>query len=254
MRVSGLRRAFIACSTALALAAAAAWALAQQATPAAKPPVAAAPAAGATAHGVTHGVVKAPARMAEKPLWRDLNPAQRTALAPLAAEWDQMDGVRKQKWLEMSSHFASLKPDEQARIHERMREWVRLTPAERKLARDTYKRTKKLAPGEKTATWESYQQLPEDQKHKLAESAAARKPASATSPHVPSTPLHTAGANCPAGTVKNKVSATPPCVPAPAPTPAPAPAAAAPQVPAATAQPSTTPPASAPAAPASNGQ
>lgn len=251
MRESGLRRTFIACSTALALAAVAAWALAQQATPAAKPTAPSAPVAGAPAHGVTHGVVKAPAKMAEKPLWRDLNPAQRTALAPLATEWDQMDSVRKQKWLEMSSHFASLKPDEQARIHERMREWLRLTPAERKLARDTYKRTKKLAPGEKTASWESYQQLPEDQKHKLAEAAAARKPASAASTHVPS-PLHTGAANCPAGTVKNKVSATPPCVPAPAP----AATAAVPQhAPAAAAQPSLTPPpASAPVVPTSNGQ
>ncbi len=250
MRASGLRRILLACSSALALAAAAAWALAQQPAPAAKPPVAGAPAAAAPAHGVTHGVVKAPAKMAEKPLWRDLNAAQRTALAPLATEWDQMDGVRKQKWLEMSNHFASLKPDDQARIHERMREWVRLTPAERKLARDTYKRTRKLAPGEKTATWESYQQLPDDQKQKLAEAAAARKPA-ATTTHT-AAPLRSGASGCPAGKIKNKVSATPPCVPAPAPAATVAPAA---QAPAASAQPSpTSPPASAPAVPASNGQ
>jgi hypothetical protein len=254
MRISGLRRAFIACSTALGLAAVAAWAWAQQPAPAAKPATGTAAVAGAPAHNVTHGVVKAPAKMAERPLWRDLSPAQRTALEPLAAEWDAMDGVRKQKWLEMSSHFASLKPEDQARVHERMREWVRLTPAERKLARDTYKRTKKLAPGEKTATWQSYQQLPQDQKQKLAETAAARKPGAAASTHVPS-PLRTGAANCPAGKIKNKVSATPPCVPAPAPAhaaaPVPTPAA---QAPAASAQPTPTPPASAPAAPASNGQ
>ncbi|GAB3465892.1 hypothetical protein GCM10027321_31410 [Massilia terrae] len=251
-----MRRALIACSTALALAAGAAWAMAQQTGPAAKPPAAAAPVAGAPAHGVTHGVVKAPAKMAEKPLWKDLNPAQRTALAPLATEWDQMNGVRKQKWLEMSNHFASLKPDEQARIQERMREWVRLTPAERKLARDTYKRTKKLAPGEKTATWESYQQLPDDQKHKLAEAAAARKQGMAAATGTHASPLHSGASSCPAGKIKNKVSATPPCVPAPAPAPAPA-AAQTPAASAAAAQPSpTTPPlpASAPAVPASNGQ
>lgn len=251
MRISGLRRAFIACSTALALAAAAAWAWAQQPAPAAKPAATGAAAvAGAPAHAVTHGVVKAPARMAERPLWRELSPAQRTALEPLASEWDAMDGVRKRKWLEMSSHFASLKPEDQARVHERMREWVRLTPAERKLARDTYKRTKKLAPGEKTATWQSYQQLPQDQKQKLAESGAARKPGAAASTHLPS-PLHAGAANCPAGKIKNKVSATPPCVPAPAPAHAATPAV---KAPAASAQPSPTPPASAPAVPASNGQ
>jgi hypothetical protein len=129
-----------------------------------------------------------------------------------------------------------------------MREWVRLTPAERKLARETYSRTKKLAPGEKAATWQSYQQLPEEQKQKLAAEAAARKPA-ATPPsggtHTAS-PLKKGTTNCPAGTVKNQVSATPPCVPAHAPAPMSAPTPAA--VP-----PSTITPA-APAAPATNAQ
>ena len=36
----------------------------------------------------------------DKPLWRSLTPAQQVALQPLQAEWDQMDGVRKQKWLQ----------------------------------------------------------------------------------------------------------------------------------------------------------
>ncbi|MGZ5201522.1 MAG: DUF3106 domain-containing protein [Telluria sp.] len=242
MRVTGLqlRHAVIACSTALVLAAAGAWAAAQQQPApavAAKPP--AAPAAAQPAP-------KKPARTPDRPLWRDLTPAQRAALEPLAGEWDAMDGVRKQKWLEMSNHFATMKPEEQARIHERMREWVRLTPAERKLARETYKRTKKLAPGEKAATWQSYQQLPDEQKQKLAAQAAARKqgatpPTGAT--HAAS-PLKKGTSNCPAGTVKNHLSATPPCVPAPAPVTAPAPAAV---------QPSTATPA-APAAPATNAQ
>jgi hypothetical protein len=129
-----------------------------------------------------------------------------------------------------------------------MREWVRLTPAERKLARETYSRTKKLAPGEKAATWQSYQQLPEEQKQKLAAEAAARKPAASPpsgGTHAAS-PLKKGTTNCPAGTVKNQVSATPPCVPAHAPAPMSAPTPAA--VP-----PSTITPA-APAAPATNAQ
>jgi hypothetical protein len=247
MRVTGLslRHAVLACSTALVLAGAGAWAVAQQQpAPAAIAKSPATPPAGATARPATGKALKA----SDKPLWRDLNPAQRAALEPLAAEWDQMDGVRKQKWLEMSNHFATMKPEEQARIHERMREWVRLTPAERKLARETYKRTKKLAPSEKTATWQSYQQLPEEQKQKLAAEAAARKPA-ATPPtggtHTAS-PLKKGSSNCPAGTVKNTRSATPPCVPVPAAAPVSATSPAA-------VQPSPITPA-APAAPAPNAQ
>jgi hypothetical protein len=256
------RHLAIACSCAIVLAGAAAWAVAQQqagpATPA-RPPASATPgASAASGAAATAAPGTAAARpgaakpsRADKPLWRDLTPAQRAALDPLSAEWDQMDAVRKQKWLEMANRFASMKPEEQQRVHERMREWVRLTPAQRKLARDTYSRTKKLAPGEKTATWESYQQLPDEQKQKLAAAAAARKQGAATAPpnQRPIAPLHKGATGCPAGTVKNKVSATPPCVPA---VPAAAPAQPSPAAPAIAAPPSTTP--AAPAAPASNAQ
>ena len=42
----------------------------------------------------------------DKSLWRGLTPAQQVALQPLQAEWDQMDGVRKQKWLQLANRFA----------------------------------------------------------------------------------------------------------------------------------------------------
>jgi hypothetical protein len=158
----------------------------------------------------------------DKPLWRSLTPAQQVALQPLQAEWDQMDGVRKQKWLQLANRFATLKPEEQQRVHERMRAWVKLTPEQRELARETYTRTRKIAPEQKNATWESYLQLPEDQKKKLAASATARK----TPRVVPSqangkagAPLGQGATSCPAGTVKNTVSAAPPCVVVPPPAP-----------------------------------
>jgi Protein of unknown function (DUF3106) len=154
----------------------------------------------------------------DKPLWRSLTPAQQVALQPLQGEWDQMDSVRKQKWLELANRFASMKPEEQQRVHERMREWVKLTPAQRELARETYARARKIAPEQKTASWASYQQLPEEQKKKLAASAAGRK----STPVVPSqasgkvvAPLGQGATSCPAGTVRNTVSATPPCVAVP---------------------------------------
>lgn len=161
---------------------------------------------------------------ADKPLWRSLTPAQQVALQPLSAEWDGMDGVRKQKWLQLANRFATLKPEEQQRVHERMRAWVNLTPEQRELARETYTRTRKITPDQKNATWESYLQLPEDQKKKLAASASGRKPRVEPSQAgaKAGAPLGQGATACPAGTVKNTVSAVPPCVPAaPAPLPAP---------------------------------
>jgi hypothetical protein len=169
----------------------------------------------------------------DKPLWRSLTPAQQLALQPLQGEWDQMDGVRKQKWLQLANRFATLKPEEQQRVHERMREWATLTPEQRELARETYTRTRKIAPEQKNATWESYQQLPEEQKKKLAASATARKtprvvPSQANGKVV--APLGQGATSCPAGTVKNTVSAAPPCVVVPPPAPAAPPAQAQPPV------------------------
>jgi hypothetical protein len=177
----------------------------------------------------------------DKPLWHSLTPAQQVALQPLQAEWDQMDGVRKQKWLQLANRFAGMKPAEQERVHERMRAWVKLTPEQRELARETYTRTRKIAPEQKNATWQSYQKLPEEQKKKLAASATARKtprvvPSQASGKVV--APLGQGATSCPAGMVKNTVSAAPPCVPPPAP---PAPVAPPPVQPPANPQPAPEP-------------
>lgn len=119
----------------------------------------------------------APAKQqsASKPLWSDLTAAQQQALAPLAAEWDNLAPARKMKWLAIGNKYASMKPDEQQRVQERMREWIKLTPEQRRIARESYARTKKLNADQKSKHWEQYQQLPEEQKKKLAAAAAAKK-------------------------------------------------------------------------------
>jgi len=110
-----------------------------------------------------------------KPLWHDLTPAQQEALSPLAADWDKIDGQRKKKWIEMIKRYPSLTPDQQARMQERMRDWVTLTPEQRRVARESYARAKKLGPDQKSAKWQEYQQLSDEQKNRLAEEAQAKK-------------------------------------------------------------------------------
>ena len=111
----------------------------------------------------------------DKPLWKELSRPQQVALEPLQGEWDTMEGLRKQKWLEIANRYASMKADEQVRVHERMRAWVKLTPEERRVARENYTLSKKLDKSQKSAKWEQYQQLPEEEKRKLAADAAASK-------------------------------------------------------------------------------
>lgn len=128
-----------------------------------------------TAAPVTHAHKAAPKPMTKSSHWTELSPAQQQALAPLAAEWDKIDDVRKKKWLEIGDKYASMKPDEQQRLQERMREWAKLTPEQRRIARESYVRAKKLNRDQRTAKWQEYQQLPEEQKKKLAADAANKK-------------------------------------------------------------------------------
>ncbi len=125
--------------------------------------------------------VKAPVTL-DKPLWKELSRPQQVALDPLQREWDTMEGVRKQKWLEIANRYSSMKPDEQQRVQERMRAWIKMTPEERRVVRENYTMSKKLDKSQKSAQWEQYQQLPEEEKRKLAADAATKKGVTALPP------------------------------------------------------------------------
>ncbi len=116
-----------------------------------------------------------PLRAETHPFWSELTPAQQIALAPLEVEWSKIDTFRKKKWLQISSRFSSMKPDEQQRLQEKMRVWAKLSPDQRRHAREVYSRTKNLDAEQKSAEWQQYQQLPETEKKRLAKDIAAKK-------------------------------------------------------------------------------
>ncbi|MFZ6687066.1 DUF3106 domain-containing protein [Undibacterium sp. SXout11W] len=110
-----------------------------------------------------------------KPHWSALSPAQQQALAPLVAEWPLMPETRKKKWLEIATRYAAMKPDEQQRLQERMRDWVKLTPEQRASARENYAHATQLDPERKSAQWEQYQQLSAEEKKRLADEHEKKK-------------------------------------------------------------------------------
>ena len=130
--------------------------------------------AGGTVSAVARQAAPAAATL-DKPLWLELSRGQQVALEPLQKEWDAMEGLRKQKWLDIANRFSSMKPDEQQRMHQRMRDWLKMTPEERRLVRENYTMTKTLDKSAKSVQWEQYQQLPEEEKRRLAAEAAAKK-------------------------------------------------------------------------------
>jgi len=153
------------------LAAALPWAAAQ-APAAANPSSSPMPAAPAAAQPVPNQA----GSLAASPAWAELSFDQRQALAPLEHDWDALDDARRRIWLEMAPGFARLPSEERDRLHERMRAWVALSPAERQRARVNFQLAKQsLHASEREARWEAYQALPPEKRQELAEKAAARR-------------------------------------------------------------------------------
>ena len=108
------------------------------------------------------------------PAWSELTPVQQRILGPLQPLWDTMPELNRRKWLRIAERYPKFSPDEQARLQTRMAEWVKMTPQQRRLARENYQITRALPAEKKAEAWDKYQQLPEEQKKKLA--AAERVP------------------------------------------------------------------------------
>ena len=143
----------------------------------------AAPASAAT--GLSTELPAAPAAAAAgryRPLsWARLTPAQHAALAPFADQWDGFSDARKRKWLKIASRFAKLTPDDQKRLQDRMTEWARMTPEQRRRARELPEREGAFRTGARAGV-KAYQQLPEEQKERLAAAERRRRPSVVSAP------------------------------------------------------------------------
>ncbi|MBY8606130.1 MAG: DUF3106 domain-containing protein [Burkholderia sp.] len=143
----------------------------------------AAPASAATGLTTELPPLPLPLPAATGPLsWARLTPAQHAALAPFADQWDGFSDARKRKWLKIASRFAKLSPDDQKRLQDRMAEWAKMTPEQRRVARENYQSAKELSAQARERAWKAYQQLPEEQKERLAAAERRRKPSVVSAP------------------------------------------------------------------------
>lgn len=107
-------------------------------------------------------------RAAARPAWSELTPAQKEALAPLAAEWHTLSEFHRRKWLQIAARYQNLAPADQQRARQRMEEWIKLTPQQRRLARENFQIHRTVPAERKAEAWDRYQQLTEAQKRELA--------------------------------------------------------------------------------------
>lgn len=182
---------------ALLLSAAGFSAFAQPPEAASAPEPGASVAAPAPAPASTPAVPVAPLRPLAKPVapgalsappsaWSGLTPKQQALLAPLERDWAGIDDVQRSKWLSATPTLATMSGEEIKRVHDRMRDWARLTPAERVNARIAFQAAKQLNAEQRRARWEAYQALPAEERQALMDKAVARRQAQATGPRATS--------------------------------------------------------------------
>jgi hypothetical protein len=120
-----------------------------------------------------------PSALASAPTWRELTPSQRRLLAPLEDDWKELSPSQRSKWVNAAPMLATLPEPELSRLHERMRGWSKMSPAERRDARVAFQIAKQVDAEQRQAKWEAYQALPAERRQELADKAAARRKAQA---------------------------------------------------------------------------
>lgn len=127
---------------------------------------------------------------AARPQWSELSPRQQHVLSPLAPEWNNLDTVRRKKWVDISNRYPKMKADEQVRLQRRMQTWAKLSPEQRRVAREKYRAIKKLPPVRRQnvrQNWQQYQQSLWPQTS--ANDTAAQEPTTETGSASPNTKI-----------------------------------------------------------------
>jgi len=109
------------------------------------------------------------ARAPVRPTWAELNAEQQQILAPLKDDWVNLELERRKKWIGIAKRYPRMKPEEQARMQRRMQAWAKLTPEQRRQARESYKNIAKDKErhGNLREQWAEYQALPPEERQTL---------------------------------------------------------------------------------------
>lgn len=130
----------------------------------------------------SHGKTTAIPTKAQDGSWDSLNPAQQKILAPLESDWDYMLPDSRKKWIYVANLYPKMTPADQERLQSRMTSWSNLSQRDRRIARENYLTSLKFPAEKKAEAWSAYQKLSDEQKKKLAEMEAKKKPNAISAP------------------------------------------------------------------------
>ena len=121
--------------------------------------------------------------------WEGLKPNQQKILAPLESDWDYLSPDSRKKWIQVSNIYPKMSAQDQERLQSRMASWSNLSQKDRRLARDNYLSSLKFPAEKKAEAWTAYQKLSDEEKKKLAESQAKKKPTAISAPTLQQHPI-----------------------------------------------------------------
>jgi hypothetical protein len=105
-----------------------------------------------------------------RPVWAELTAEQQKILSPLKADWESLETERRRKWIGVAKRYPAMTPQGQERVQRRMQAWAKLSPEQRRQARETYKQLAKAQPTKRAnlrEQWALYQALPEREREDL---------------------------------------------------------------------------------------
>jgi len=114
--------------------------------------------------------------------WESLKPSQQQILAPLESDWDYMLPDSRKKWIQVANIYPKMSNQDQQRLQSRMASWSKLSQKERRLARENYLSSLKFPAEKKAEAWTAYQKLSDEEKKKLADAQAKKKPSAINAP------------------------------------------------------------------------
>ena len=114
--------------------------------------------------------------------WEGLNDSQQKILAPLEEDWNYMSPDIRKKWIYVANIYPKMSAQDQERLQSRMASWSKLSLKDRRIARENYLASLKFPAEKKVEAWSAYQKLSDEQKKKLAELEAKKKPKAINAP------------------------------------------------------------------------
>lgn len=117
--------------------------------------------------------------------WKNLSKENQEFLFEMRAQWDKLPETDQKKWLKVAERYKTSPPEKQEKMRQRVAAWAQLTPEERRIARENFRALKAKQSEGRSANWESYQTLDEEQRVRLKDEQKLKRRQTQTNPTLP---------------------------------------------------------------------